>query len=444
MPSMALLLGGAYAILALLSPKAALLVLLPTVALAGEMRVGAVVLRPDDLMLTILVVSWLLRRLTERRAGTPLDRLLWAYVVVGAVATLWGAALGTADLSAIHQYSASGLHLLKRLQFVIYFFVLTDTVKSADDVRRFVYVFMASLAGLSAFSMRAFREAGIALAPVGAAIHEPGLAAMLNVALALGLLVASKRVATSLVSGALLLGSLWVLPFSLGRNFIISTLAMLGLVATSRKRALLLILPIGWLLAPLVLPPDVIARTLSIRYAFTQTPPEPIPGAGIYVPDRLGPGLTYGRRVLMSSPLFGWGLGSVALGSLDSEYANQFVATGAVGFLVFALLVRRIWRMGRETYKAATAQDSGALPFVAGLQHCLLGYALYSLFSPSISAARAGMFFFTVLGLLAVLHRQLVLERPVLASGEAGRSHREDAMMYYRPGVTRQSGEDRW
>jgi hypothetical protein len=444
---MALLLGGAYATLALLSPKAALLVLLPVVALAGEMQVGGVLLRPDDLMLTILVVSWLLRRMTEKRAGTPLDRMLWAYVIVGVVATLWGAAIGTADLRALHQYSASGLHMVKRLQFVIYFFVLTDTLKSVDDVRRMVYVFMASLAGLSAFSMSKFREAGIALAPVGAAIHEPGLAAMLNVALALGLLVASKRFATSLVSGALLLGSLWVLPFSLGRNFILSTLAMLGLVATSRKRALLLVLPIGWLLAPLVLPDDVLARALSIRYAFTQTPPPGVPGAGIYVPDRLNPGLRWGGQVLMSSPLFGWGLGSVPLGSLDSEYANQFVATGAVGFLVFALLVRRIWRLARETYRAAVAQDSGALPFVAGLQHCLLGYALYSIFSPSISAARAGAFFFTVLGLLAVLHRELVQARPIQgpeATEIAGRDRSEDSMMYYRPGVTHQSGESRW
>ena len=408
-----LALGVLFTLLALLSPKAALFVLLPTIALAPEMQVGGVLLRPDDLMLSVLVISWALRRLAGGHKGTPLDGPLWVYFAVGLVATLWGAVLGTADLWAVTQYSASGLHVLKRLQFVLYFFVLTDTLRSVADVRRFVYVFMASLAALSAYSLGRFYETGrIALAPVGAAIHEPGLAAMLNVALALGILVASRRAITSVLSGSVLMGALWVLPFSLGRNFIASTMAMVGLVALSRKRALLLLLPLAWLAAPAVLPENVLARTLSVRWAFTAAPPEPVPGAGLYVPSRLGPGLTYSQQVLTSSPLLGWGLGSVALGSLDSEYAGQFVATGILGFLIFLWLLVRIKRTTRETYQVAKNQDSPALPLIAGLQHCLLGYALYSIFSPSISAARAGAFFFTIIGLVAVLHREL--RRPAM------------------------------
>ncbi len=406
------MLGAPFAMLALLSPKAALFVLLPTIALAPEIQVGAVLLRPDDLMLTVLLLSWGLRRLGTRREGTPLDRPLWIYFAVGLVATLWGAAIGTADLQSLNQYSASGLHVVKRLQFVLYFLLLTDTLRSLADVRRFTYLFMASLAALSVYAIGRFHETGIALAPIGAAIHEPGLAAMLNVALALGLLVASRRVATSVVSGSVLMGSLWVLPFSLGRNFIVSTLAMLGMVAFSRKRALLLLLPVAWLIAPLVLPESVLARLVSVSLAFTESPVGRLAGASVYIPSRLAPGATYGQEVLESSPLLGWGLGSVPLGSTDNEYAGQFVATGIVGFVAFVWLMVRILRMTRETYQAAKAQQSPALQFVAGLQHGLLGYALYSIFSPSISAARAGAFFFTLLGLLVVLRRELRVQAP--------------------------------
>jgi hypothetical protein len=412
-----LLLGAPFTVLALLSPKAALYVLLPTIALAPEMQVGSVVLRPDDLMLTVLLLSWGLRRLGTRRQGTPLDRPLWIYFAVGLVATLWGAAIGTADLQSLNQYSASGLHLAKRLQFVLYFLCLTDLLRSVTDVRRFTYLFMASLAALSLYSLGRFSETGrIALAPIGAAIHEPGLAAMLNVALALGLLVASKRVATSVVSGSVLIGSLWVLPFSLGRNFIVATIAMLGLVALSSKRALLLLLPVAWMIAPLVFPEHVLDRLVSVTSAFSPSAVGTVSGASVYVPSRLEPGLLYGREVMTSSPLLGWGLGSVPLGSVDSEYAWQLVTTGLLGFVVFLWLIVRVVRMTRETHQAAGTQQSPALPFVAGLQYGLLGYALYSIFSPSISAARAGAFFFTILGLLAILHRELCAQAP----GKAG------------------------
>jgi hypothetical protein len=410
-----LMFGAPFTMLSLLSPKAALFVLLPTIALAPEVQVGPVLLRPDDLMLTVVLLSWGLRRLGSRRTGTPLDRALWVYFAVGLVATLWGAAIGTADLQSLNQYSASGLHLVKRLQFVLYFLCLTDTLRSGKDVRQFTYVFMASLAALSAYSLTRFYQTSlIATAPVGAAIHEPGLAAMLNVALALGLLVASRRFASSVMSGSVLLGSLWVLPFSLGRNFILSTAAMLGMVAFSRKRALLLLLPLAWVMAPLVLPEHVLARLVSVRYAFTEGAGG-LAGASVYVPSRLTPGAAYGEEVLATSPVVGWGLGSVPLGSIDSEYAGQFVMTGIVGFAAFMWLVVRIARMTREAYTAARAQQSPAFPYVAGLQYGLLGYALYSIFSPSISAARAGAFFFTILGLLAILHRELCAKPPAKA-----------------------------
>jgi len=120
------------------------------------------------------------------------------------------------------------------------------------------------------------------------------------------------------------------------------------------------------------------------------------------------PALTHIWEVLLSSPLLGWGLGSIALGSIDNEYAGQMVYTGILGFAVFLWLAVRITRTAREAYEVARRQDSPALPLIAGLQQCLWGYAIYSVFSPSISAARAGAFFFTIIGLVAVLHRELV------------------------------------
>jgi hypothetical protein len=410
-----LVLGVVYTLLALLSPKAALFVLLPTFALAPETQVGGVALRPDDVMLGILAISWGFRRLGSAvRNPTALDQPLVWYFVVGLAATLFGAAIGTADLTSLSKYSASGLHLLKRLEFVLFFFILKDSVRSIADARRLVYVFMLSLAGLSFYSFGRFQESGtIAVGPSGSPIHEPGLASMLNVALALGFLVApSQGAAKSGIALAVLLGSLYTLPFGLGRNYLAATVAMLVVVAFWRKRLVLILLPasalVMWFAGIVLYPSNVTARFLTLSTALAGSPEAGVQGVSLI--DRFRPGFEHSWEVLTSSPILGWGLGSVSLGSIDSEYAGQLVYTGILGFVVFIWMIRRIARMGRETFDAARAQGSPALPLIAGLQHALLGYALYSTFSPSISAARAGGFFFTLLGLTAVLRREVFVK----------------------------------
>lgn len=408
-PSVLIIAGAVFTLIALLSPKAGLLVLLPVVAVAPEALVGGVLLRPDDLLMVVLVISWVLRRTGGGRSPTPLDRPLVRYFLIGLVATAWGALLGTADLWSTSQVSASGLHLLKRLQFVLYFFMLTDVVRSISDVRQFTYVFLASLVALVLYGLGRFAETSyIALAPFGAAVHEPGLASMLTIALALGFLVTSRSAATSVGSGALLLGSFAALPFTLGRNFIVATMGLLGIVALSRKRALLLLAPLAWWLAPAILPAHVLARVSSIRFAFSPEEAALAPGWGsVYVPSRLAPAIARAWDVLTSSPLLGWGLGSVPLGSVDNEYATQLVATGILGSGILLALIMAIVRMVRDSHRLARQEQTSALPLLAGLTYCLLGYGFYSIFSPSISAARAGTFFFTILALLAVLHRLL-------------------------------------
>jgi hypothetical protein len=417
-PEAKIVVGLLYTVLAFVSPRAALFVILPTTAIAGELRAGSVLFRPDDVMMAILAISWVMRRLmSPPRPATPLDKPLLAYAAIGLVATLWGTAIGTADLTGLNKVTASGLHLLKRFEFVIYFFILTDVLRSVADVRRMLYVFMGSLVALSIFSFGRFQATGtIALGPEGTPIHEPGLASMLNIGLALGLIVTSRSVRTNILAGALLLASLWVLPFSLGRNYLSATALMIVIVLFSRKRAMAFMLPLFVVLfyaAMLALPStglfptNVGQRFSTLGSVFTSH----ASASGVSLVDRLGPAVAHSWEVITSSPLVGWGLGSIALGSMDSEYATQMVYTGILGFAIFIWLVVRIARMVGTAYDVAQAQDSPARPWIAGLQHCLLGYALYSTFSPSISAARAGAFFFTVLGLAAVLYHQVV-ERP--------------------------------
>ena len=426
-------LGVLFTLLALLSPKAALFVILPTIALAPETQIGRVVIRPDDVMISILAISWGFRRLARIAGGTtPLDQPLIWYFVVGLGATLWGAAIGTADLTSAAKFSASGLHMLKRLEFVLLYFIIKDSIRSLADVRWLIYTFMASLAALSAYSLATFRLTGtIALGPSGSPIHEPGLASMLNVGLALGFLVAPGGFARSLAMIAILLGSLYALPFGFGRNYLSATLLMLAVIILWRKRSLVIPLSIAAMVISLagvaLFPKNVTERFLTLESSFDQSPKAS--QLGVSISDRLAPGVGHGWEVLTSSPVLGWGLASIALGSIDSEYADQFIYTGILGFLVYAWVVIRIVRTARDAYQAAKDKNSPAVPLIAGLQHCLLGYALYSFFSPSISAARAGALFFTMLGLVAVLYREVVGTAVREESPAGGRAEPEARML---------------
>ncbi|MDR7438956.1 MAG: hypothetical protein QN181_03560 [Armatimonadota bacterium] len=398
--------AGMYTVLAVLNPRGALFWIPPAMALGPEMPLGRISVRPEDLMLVALALGWAIRRAGETRASTPLDTPLVLYALAGVAATLWGAAIGTANLWSTHPWTASGFHALKRLELVLLFFVITDLLRTPDDARRMTYVFMGSLAALNLYALVRFHETGhMALGPEGSPVHEPGLAAMLNAGLALGFLVASRRFRTSALFGGLLLGSLYVLPFSLGRNFLVATATMLLLVGLSRKRSLLLLLPLGWILVPTLFPEHVAVRVLSLREAFADVEYSEAYGSGVNLRQRFQPGLYYTSQALPQSPVFGWGLASVSLGSVDNEYALQLVTTGLFGFLTFLWVVVTLVRTTRKAYRAAQGSGSPAFPLIAGLQNCLVGYGLYSLFSPSISAARAGAFFFLLVGLVAVVHR---------------------------------------
>ncbi len=417
--------GVLVAMLALLARRAAIYLILPAIALSPEIRLGGLAVRIEDLLMVPLAAGWLIHLCVFKdRQRTPLDRLLIAYVLAALAGSVWGAYLGTAHFLTLDKYISAPFHLLKRIEFVLLFFIVTDTLRSVDEIRRYTYMMVASLLALSAFSLVAFlTNRAIALAPAGAPIHEPGLASVLTIALAVSLIPVARPPARALL-GALILFSLVVLPLSLGRNFLATAVVLLLYVGVTQQRWILLSLPVPWLIGLLFYPEQVVRRVLTFQHALAPD----ITGSasqGASLLSRVQSPLRYAVIALGHSPLFGFGLGSVPLGFMDSEYTTQLTYTGLIGFTVFLLVGIRLFEMARRAIAAAPDPFSAAL--ARGLRFVLAAYALYSVFSPSISAARAGGLFFVAIALLAALHRAVVREeapaglaRPGRARGLAG------------------------
>jgi hypothetical protein len=412
------------ALLAFVNRRAALYLIVPAIAVSPEMPVLGLSVRLEDLLMVPLTVGWLAQLcVSKERLRTPVDRVLIAYLAVALVATLWGGYLGTAHLATLNKYVSAPFHLLKRFEFAFLFFIIVGTLDTPTEVQRFTYVLMASLVALSGFALVEFlSNHHIALAPAGAPVHEPGLASMINVALALSLLRVARPPAKVLLS-AIILFSVAVLPLTLGRNFIATTGLLLLYVGLFQQRWILAFLPVPWLIGAYLYPQHVIERVLTFEQAFAPDITGFHTQGAALISRVVSPG-QYSLLALGYSPLVGFGLGSIPLGSMDSEYATQVFYTGLVGLAVFAILGARLFRLAREAVRAA--RDPLHVGLARGFQLVLAAYAIHSIFSPSISATRGGEIFFVVAGLLGVLHRSLT-QAPVEALRGASGSGRSEA-----------------
>jgi len=411
------MLAAGVGVVALFNPKIALFLIVPAMALSPDLPVHGVAVRAEDLMMVPLTVGWLAHLcVAKTRRRTPFDRLLVAYILVGIAATLWGMTLGTVHLATVSKYESSPLHVLKRIEFVVLFFIVADTVESLVDVRRIVYVLLGSMIALSLYSAWQFHtNQAIALGPEGAPIHEPGLASMVTVGLALGLMRTASTPRARFVLGLIVLFGVATLPLALGRNYIAATLIILLYVGLREQRWILFAMPALAAVALLLYPEGIAHRVLTLGSAFSpdlsslnQTSTAP---TSIFY--RAQAPLYYTVWALGASPLLGLGMGSVPLGFIDSEYVVQLFYTGLAGLAIFLVFGAKLLRVMRDMRRATTDPEAAGL--VQGLQLVTIGYAVYSVFAASVSATHTGGPFFIVAALAGALSRQL-LPQPLAAT----------------------------
>ncbi|GEM_PF-1126713 len=404
------LVAAGVAVVTLFNPKIALYLIVPAMTLSPELPLHGVAVRIEDLMMVPLTVGWLAHLcVAKTRRKTPFDRILLAYVLVSIAATIWGAALGTVHLAAVSKYDSSPLHVLKRIEFVVLFFIVADTVESLADASRITYVLLGSMIALSLYSAWQFHtNQAIALGPEGAPVHEPGMASMVTVGLALGLMRSAATPRARFALTLIVLFGVATLPLALGRNYIAATLIILLYVGFREQRWILFAVPALGALAFLVYPEGVAHRILTLGNVFspdlsTLNQTSTAPTSIFY---RAQAPLYYTMWALGASPLLGLGMGSVPLGFIDSEYVIQLFYTGLVGLAIFLLFGARLFRVMRTMARATT--DAQAAGLVQGGMLVILGYAVYSLFAASVSATHTGGPFFVLAAVIGSLSRILL------------------------------------
>ncbi|HLJ60337.1 MAG TPA: hypothetical protein VKZ50_11465 [bacterium] len=402
------MIAAAVAVLALLNTRIALYLIVPAMVLSPDLPMHGVAVRSEDLMMVPLVIGWLAHLcVSKMRRQTPFDRILIAYALVGILATVWGSLFGTVHLLTVNKYESSPLHMLKRVEFVALFLIAADTLETLSDVRKMVYVLLGSMVALSLYSLWQYHtNQSIAVGPEGAPYHEPGMASMVAVALALGLMRSSTPTGR-VILGGIMMFAIATLPLALGRNYIVATLLILLYVGVKEQRWLLFAVPAIAALALLVYPEGVAHRIVTLQSVLSpDTSSGPTSTASASVFYRAQAPIYYALWALGTSPLLGLGMGSVPLGAIDSEYVTQLFYTGLIGLAIFVIFSMTLFRVIREMSRAATDPVSAGL--VQGLGLIVVGYAFYSVFAASISATHTGSPFFVVVAVIGVLYRVLV------------------------------------
>ncbi|MBI2217744.1 MAG: O-antigen ligase family protein [Candidatus Rokubacteria bacterium] len=372
--------AGAIFILVFLKTELGLYLVILSMLLSPEFAVGGgvaerrqVVFRTEDFLLLVIAVSWLAKTAVNKELGlvlkTPLNRPIFAYVAVNAIATTLGALTGT-----VHGISGF-FYVLKYVEYFVVYFIVVNNVSERAQVRRLILVAFVTAALASLVGIAQIPSGQRVSAPFEGEEGEPntfGGYLLFIMALLLGLALETPNLRTRLVSLALTGLCLGPFAFTLSRASYLGFVPMLGALAvlSSRRRLVVTTLVFALTASPLflALAPDPVVK--RVRYTFEPEADQPTVRLGKVGFDPS----TSARLISFSQALEGWqrrpilGYGVTGFGFMDAQYARTLVETGVIGLAAFLWMVVAVVRLGIHRARSLTIpEDRGlAVGFTAG------------------------------------------------------------------------------
>ncbi len=335
----------------------------PELTFGGQQHKGGVIkdtnasrgvtLRLDDILLTIICVTWMFRMAVNKELGvmrkTPLNRpFLWYW--------MWTLLATTAGFYAGRVKPFGFFFVVKYLEYFVMFYMVVNQIHDKAVIRRYVMVmlftcFVASLVGIAQIP-----SGERVSAPFEGVEGEPntfGGYLELMFAVTLGLFLHEPE-GTKRWRWLVLMGV--ILPpfgFTESRASYLAFMAMIGyfLLFAEKKRFILGCCMTGAALAPFVLPANVVNR---IMYTFAQ-PREAgqMAVGGVHVDTstsaRLQSWLIVIQYDVPTHPVLGFGVTGSRF--MDAQYPRVLSETGVVGLLLFIWMLRSMWNVFREGYR---------------------------------------------------------------------------------------------
>jgi O-antigen ligase len=399
------------AIICFIYPQAAFYILLVSMLFSPEVIVGQtaareITFRMDDLLLFVIVLTWLARAALYKELSvfrfTPLNGPIALFMAVSLLATLVGMVRGNVSV-------ASGLLFnLKILEYFIVFFMVVNYVKDEKQIKTFVIMTLVVALMVNLYALYQLPMGERLTAPFEGEQGEPNtlggyLIIIISITLAL-LLLRSFGQKTNFLIPLLVLSGISVM-FTQSRG------SWIGLILMSVPFALLstkrIFFIIGALCIVLVLP-YVAPESTKERFIGTFRPDPFFAQTERFMGQRLDPSaserITSYKRGFAKwekHPILGYGV--TGSGFIDGQFLRVLVETGIVGIALFLFL---LWRMALFLWNAyGSVDDPFYKAFSLGMLGALAGLIGHSISANSFIIVRIMEPFWFLMGLVATYPR---------------------------------------
>lgn len=350
----------------LLSPE------IPVVKLATDTAEGreALTIRVEDLLLVIMLLSYLAKMALYKALGfflrTPLNPPIFLYAAACVFSTGLGALLG-------HVKLASGmLYVAKYIEYFIVYFMVVNHLKTREQIRRFTFVFLLTggivcLYAVAHIGIMARVSTPFETEPEGAANTLGGYLVFL-LGMSATLLMNLKERKYRWLLGLLVVLIIPPLMYAKSRGAWLSVVPVyLTLLIFSRHRAkLVAVAVVLFFIWPLVVPRDIVER---MRQTFEPDYQSVSVGAAqldFSTSERIR-GYINAVKALPNRPVFGYGITGFKF--LDGMYFKTLIELGLVGLFIFFYLLWAIFRVGYANFRLSRGDpllEGVSLGFLAG------------------------------------------------------------------------------
>jgi len=311
-----------------------------------------VTLRIDDMLLSLICLTWMFRMAIDKNLGflrqTPINQPIIWYWSLSVVATMLGSFDGKIGL-----YGA--FFLIKYLEYFLLFFMIVNHLHDEETIKRFL--------GVMLFTCVVASLIGIAQIPGGERVSAPfegeegepntfGGYLVLMFSVMLGMFLNASSRGRMIKLGVMM--AIVIVPFMFTESrssYLSMAVAIFCFIMFSKRKKLLFsICLIGVLVAPAVIPKNMVDR---IAFTFAQKQQQgQLDVGGLKIDTSTTERLMAWNRVLFvdfpARPLFGVGVTGGTF--MDAQYPRVLDETGLFGFIAFIWLLRRFWVLLRLCY----------------------------------------------------------------------------------------------
>ncbi len=402
------LIGIFFFFISFFSMKSGLILMALSMLFSPEFKMGSigmrdVTLRLEDVLIPILVLSWIAQRAMHRDGAllvsTPLNKPILFLLGLSIVSSLRG--IASEYVSPLPSF----FYMLKTAQYFAIFFLFASDAKSEKQIKFYLWfaILTAAMIGfytlLQVPSVRIFSGQRITAPFEGDA--EPatmgGYMAFLLLII-FSLFIYQTKIAPRLVLG--LLGIIIFIPFLFTLNRTSHAALFLGLVfigiVEKQKRYYVFILLGIFILAQAFIP------ALRERLLYTITDAVN-PGRELGVDFSFQERIYAFRKMFQTwkySPLIGWGITSIEI--VDSQYARTLHEIGIIGLGLWLWIFSRLLKIGHWLFDVL--EDQTLKGMVLGYSAGILGLLLHGFGAITFYIVRIMEPFWFVSGLVMALY----------------------------------------